>query len=54
MIVTALPPVFVKVSDRWLLLPTSTAPKLKVEGLGESVPARTPAPDRFRTTLLLD
>jgi hypothetical protein len=53
--VTALPPVFVKVSDSRLLLPTSTVPKLKVEGLGVSVPATAPAPtpERFSTTLLL-
>lgn len=52
--VTELAPVFVKVSERRLLLPTSTVPKLKLEGFGVSVPAPAPepTPERFSTTLL--
>ena len=51
-IVTAAPPVLLKVSDLLLLLPTGTLPNARLEGLGESVPGVTPAPERLSTTVL--
>ncbi len=51
-IVMVVPPVLVKVSDRLLLLPTWTPPNAKLEALGVSVPAVTPAPEKLSTTLL--
>ncbi len=40
------PPVFVTVSERELLLPTITLPKLRFAGLGDRVPADMPVPDK--------
>ena len=51
-IVTADPPVLVRVSDLLLLLPTGTLPNAKLAGLGESVPAATPVPVKGSTTVL--
>jgi len=44
--VTLIPPVLVTVSERDLLLPTVTLPKLRLAGLAPSVPGATPVPDR--------
>ncbi len=44
-IVTVEPPVLVTVSDRTLLLPSLTLPKLKLVGFAPSAPAATPVPD---------
>jgi len=44
-IVTSVPPVLVTVSDRDLLLPTVTLPKLRLVGFAPSVPGVTPVPD---------
>ena len=43
--VTLEPPVLVTVSDRDLLLPTVTLPKLSDVGFGPSVPCEAPVPD---------
>ena len=51
-IVTVDPPVLVNVSDLLLLLPTWTLPNDRLEGLGETVPAVTPAPVKGSTTVL--
>ena len=51
-IVTATPPVFVRVSDFVLVVPTCTLPKAMLEGFGVSTPGTTPEPARFSTTLL--
>src|ERR1019366_1601184 len=51
-IVTVAPLVLVKVSDLLLLLPTWILPNARLEGLGESVPGVTPAPEKLSTTLL--
>ena len=45
-IVTDDPPVLVMVSDKFALLPTSTLPKPRLEGLGLNVPAVMPVPER--------
>ena len=42
---TLVPPVFVTVSKRDLLLPTVTLPKLRLVGLAPSEPGDTPVPD---------
>ena len=39
------PPVLVTVSERDLLLPTVTLPKLSVVGFAPNVPCETPVPD---------
>jgi len=44
-IVTVDPPVLVTVSDRTLLLPSVTVPKLKLVGLAPRAPAARPVPD---------
>jgi hypothetical protein len=44
-IVTVVPPVLVTVSDRDLLFPTVTVPKLRLVGFAPSVPGVTPVPD---------
>jgi hypothetical protein len=44
-IVTLEPPVFVIVSDRDVLLPTVTLPKLRLVGFDPSAPGVTPVPD---------
>lgn len=44
-IVRALPPVFDKVSDKVLLDPVGTFPKLKLAGLALTVPGETPVPE---------
>lgn len=51
-IVTADPPVFVKVSDLLLVVPTWMLPKDRLGGFGASVPADTPSPVNLTTTLL--
>jgi len=43
--VTLVPPVLVTVSERDLLFPTVTLPKLRLAGLAPSVPGVTPVPD---------
>jgi len=43
--VTLDPPVLVTVSERDLLLPTVTLPKLSVVGFAPSVPCDTPVPE---------
>jgi hypothetical protein len=43
--VTLEPPVLVTVSERDLLLPTVTVPKLRVFGFAPSVPCETPVPE---------
>jgi len=43
--VTLEPPVLVTVSERDLLLPTATVPKLRVLGFAPSVPCETPVPE---------
>jgi hypothetical protein len=43
--VTLDPPVLVTVSERDLLLPTVTLPKLSVVGFAPSVPGETPVPE---------
>jgi hypothetical protein len=50
-IVTLVPPVFVKVSDRVCLLPTCTLPKVRVLGLEPNAPAEIPAPDNAMVTV---
>lgn len=45
-IVTDDPPVFVNVSERFVLLPTCTLPNPRLLGFGDSVPGVTPVPDR--------
>ena len=42
---TLVPPVLVTVSERDLLLPTVTLPKLRLVGFAPSVPGATPVPD---------
>ena len=49
-IVTAEAPVFVRVSERLLWLPTTTVPNAKVAGFAESVPGVTPFPANGMTT----
>jgi len=44
--VTLVPPVFVTVSERDLLFPTVTLPKLRLAGFAPSAPAATPVPDK--------
>jgi len=44
--VTSVPPVLVTVSERDLLFPTVTLPKLRLPGLAPRVPVATPAPDK--------
>jgi hypothetical protein len=44
-IVTAAPPVFVSVSDKFELLPTCTLPNARLAGFGLSVPSATPVPE---------
>jgi hypothetical protein len=51
-IVTALAPVLVKVSDLLLLLPTWILPNARLVGLAVSVPGVAPTPERLSTTLL--
>jgi len=42
---TLVPPLLVTVSERELLLPTVTLPKLRLVGFAPSVPGVTPVPD---------
>ena len=44
-IVTDVPPVFVNVSERFVLLPTCTLPNPRLLGLGDNVPGVTPVPE---------
>ena len=43
--VTAEPPVLVRVSDKFALLPTCTLPKARLVGFAVSVPGVTPVPE---------
>ena len=52
-IVTVASPVFVKVSDLLLLLPTWILPNARLDGLGASVPEVIPVPEMLSTILLL-
>ena len=51
---TSVPPVLVTVSERDLLLPTVTLPKLRLVGLAPSVPGVTPVPDKGMVSVGLD
>jgi len=44
-IVTLVPPLLVRASDRELLVPTVTLEKLRLLGFGTKVPGATPVPD---------
>lgn len=48
------PPELVTVSERDMLLPTITLPKLRLVGLDERVPAEIPAPDKGRVSVELE
>jgi hypothetical protein len=43
--VTLIPPVFVTVSERLVVVPVCTFPKARLAGLAASVPAVTPDPE---------
>ena len=45
------PPELVTVSERDVLLPTITLPKLRLVGLDETVPAEIPVPDKGRVSV---
>jgi len=49
---TADPPVLVRVSDLLLVAPTTMLPNDKLEGFGDNVPWATPSPVNLTTTLL--
>ncbi len=53
-IVTLDPPVFVKVSDSDVFLPTITLPKSILVGLAAKVPTETPAPDNGNVSVGLE
>ena len=48
------PPELVTVSERDMLLPTITLPKLRLVGLDKRVPAEIPAPDKGRVSVELE
>jgi len=52
--VTLAPPVLVTVSERDLLLPIVTLPKLRLAGLAPSVPGVTPVPDKGMVSVGLE
>ena len=52
--VTDVPPELVMVSDKVLLLPTLTLPKLRLAGLGESIPAVTAVPETGTVSVALE
>lgn len=52
--VTVGPPVLVRVSERFVLLPTCTLPKARLVGVAVSVPGATPVPERGMLKLELD
>lgn len=52
--VTVDPPVLVRVSERFLLLPTWTLPKARLVGFDDSVPCVTPVPESGMLRLGLD
>ena len=51
---TLVPPVLVTVSERGWLLPTITLPKLRLAGLGDTVPAEIPVPDNGKVSVELE
>jgi hypothetical protein len=53
-IVTVDPPVLVRVSERFVLLPTCTLPKARLVGFDASVPCVTPVPDSAMLKLGFD
>jgi len=52
--VTSVPPVLVRVSDKDLLPPTFTLPKLRLAGLAVTVPVKIPAPDNGKLSVEFD
>ncbi len=52
--VTVEPPVLVTFSDKDVLLPTVTLPKLKLAGLGDRSPGEIPVPDNGMVSVGLE